>query len=199
MPTTYKGLTIPVSSDLADGPTAFASYTDTLPFQVFADVASRNAWVNPPNGAMCVTANDWHRWVYRSNVWIDVTLNYASKGLTVATNISTTAISVGTQVIAAVPYARRIEMSAQTLVSSGTASLYDLNVNCAGGGASATCYGRGYGNGTVIVASPFQFTLAANAAGDVTVTIKRASGTDAGADSSGDGRYAYLSIKYWGI
>jgi microcystin-dependent protein len=31
MPTTYKGLTVPLSSDLADGPQAFRDYTDSLP------------------------------------------------------------------------------------------------------------------------------------------------------------------------
>jgi len=31
MPTTYKGLTVPLSSDLADGPAAFRDYTDSLP------------------------------------------------------------------------------------------------------------------------------------------------------------------------
>ena len=31
MPTTYKGLTVPISSDLADGPQAFRDYTDSLP------------------------------------------------------------------------------------------------------------------------------------------------------------------------
>jgi hypothetical protein len=31
MPTTYKGLTVPLSSDLADGPVAFRDYTDSLP------------------------------------------------------------------------------------------------------------------------------------------------------------------------
>jgi len=31
MPTTYKGLTVPIPTDLADGPKAFQDYTDTLP------------------------------------------------------------------------------------------------------------------------------------------------------------------------
>jgi microcystin-dependent protein len=31
MPTTYKGLTVPLPTDLADGPKAFQDYTDTLP------------------------------------------------------------------------------------------------------------------------------------------------------------------------
>lgn len=31
MPTTYKGLQVPLSSDLADGPAAFRDYTDSLP------------------------------------------------------------------------------------------------------------------------------------------------------------------------
>ena len=40
MPTPYKGLTVPLSSDLADGPAAFRDYTDSLPNGQFLAVAT---------------------------------------------------------------------------------------------------------------------------------------------------------------
>lgn len=60
MPATYKGLTVPTSTDLADGPKAFRDYTDTLPasdalaalaggvsFRVFTTKAELDAWAAP--------------------------------------------------------------------------------------------------------------------------------------------------------
>lgn len=72
MPTTYKGLTIPLHSDLADGADAFQDYTDTLPYQVFADTAGRDAWTTVPNGSLCVTADTGALWKRKAGVWVPV-------------------------------------------------------------------------------------------------------------------------------
>src|SRR5262245_34647960 len=69
MPTPYKGLTIPLSSDLADGPAAFRDYTDSLPYQAFATTAARDAWSAAYNGALCVTTDTGTLWLRKNNVW----------------------------------------------------------------------------------------------------------------------------------
>ena len=55
MPTTYKNLTIPLASDLADGPTAFAAYTDSLPNQIFATTATALDRIHPADAHQLLT------------------------------------------------------------------------------------------------------------------------------------------------
>jgi hypothetical protein len=69
----YKGLTVPESTDLADGPRAFREYTDDLPtsdallaveakmmYRVFPNKAAMDAWAAPV-GALAWAGILWHR------------------------------------------------------------------------------------------------------------------------------------------
>ena len=72
MPTPYKGTTVPLPSDLADGPKAFKEFTDSLPtadamaFRVVASKAALDLW-QAPDGSLASLAGVL--WVRLSGVW----------------------------------------------------------------------------------------------------------------------------------
>jgi hypothetical protein len=84
MPATYKGLTVPVSTDKADGPAAFRDYTDTLPasealqayntgtagaYRLFATLAEMNAWA-APNGSIASVVEDGNLYKRANAAWV---------------------------------------------------------------------------------------------------------------------------------
>lgn len=176
MPTTYKGLTVPIPTDLADGPTAFAAYTDSLPFQVFATVAARDAWTTAPNGAMCVTIDTYTLWVRRGGVWSSLTP--VSNTLTLsAGTVGSTAVALGSISLGTVAYARVVRVSAMIFVNGSTTGRFELSITM----GAATLSARGEGDGWhSIVIPPVELSLAANTAGTVSATARLISGSDNG-------------------
>lgn len=186
MPTTYKGLNVPVSTDLADGPTAFTQYTDTIPFQIFATVAARDAWANPPNGAMCVTVDTYTQWLRRGGVWSQLTPVQYTATLS-GTVPSVSPVQLGTTItIASVTYARRVSVSGMCIFGGAPAGFYQLWLAC-NMDVPHDLYARGPANGGVTcTVSSVEFSLPANTAGTVQAFGIYSSGTNASVTVAGD-------------
>lgn len=194
MPTTYKGLTIPVAADLADGPTAFAAYTDTLPSQVFANQAALLAFTTAIAGSTAVTADNGHRWVNRAGVWSDTTLQHAPKTLSNVA-VGASPVGLGTLAIPAVPYARVLQVSLMTIIDGAPTSMYQVYFTCAGN----TFYSRGMGDGSSIIIPVVSIDLPGAAVGDVVATGQRITSGPTNGTVSGDGRYSRMDVTYRGV
>ena len=85
MPTTYHGITLPIPSDLADGPKMGQDMVDTLtggdaykaldggnagPFRLFATTTARDQWTTRPNGALASVIADNTVYLYQDTAWV---------------------------------------------------------------------------------------------------------------------------------